>query len=189
MAMLPREHEWVVAYGRVDIDLTTLPMDVTLSFPRLPFLIVLVAVLCLLPATARLLPVDASLSEKAFLALFPAFILWMAAACAYALLRHRHISFGQDGVRVTEVRWGRPHEWRAPYTEFKGVVLRSWRNDEREHWPILELRHAEPRKTIPLYVGAWNSPAPTAALLRYAKRLGVPALIESLDGSLHAAGA
>ncbi len=96
----------------------------------------------------------------------------------------RAVLFDKEGVHVKGRWFGKPEVWSAPYSAFQGVSWRtervSTKNGMRE-FGLVELRHREPEKSIPLYVSVpllsfVNEDELAAKGQSYAKRLGVPAL-------------
>ncbi|WP_299392882.1 hypothetical protein [Pelagibius sp.] len=103
-----------------------------------------------------------------------------------AVLSHRSrrdLAFASDGVTVRG-RWLRRTEnWYAPYSAFDGVEARAERV-LRGHFyrifQVIELRHPEPEKSIPLFVCAADS-GPGETVLRqkardYAQAIGISVL-------------
>ena len=96
----------------------------------------------------------------------------------------RTVRFEQDGVSVEGKWFGKAEKWTAPYGAFQGVSWRtervSTKNGMRE-FGLVELRHHDKDKSIPLYVSVpllsfVNEDELAAKGRSYAQRLGVPAL-------------
>ncbi len=109
----------------------------------------------------------------------------------------KHILFEDSVVSVTIRGWLGKDEWRERIADFEGVVLReahlrqqSVGNIDRTktHF-IVELRHSDPAKTLPLYVSDEGSP-PGDIQVGFAKRFHLPALTPDQDetGSCEAEG-
>ncbi len=96
----------------------------------------------------------------------------------------RTVQFEQDGVSVDGKWFGKAEKWTAPYSAFQGVGWRTERvntkNGMRE-FGLVELRHRDREKSIPLYVSVpllsfVNEDELAAKCQTYAQRLGVPVL-------------
>lgn len=96
----------------------------------------------------------------------------------------RTVLFEQDGVRVEGKWFGKRERWSAPYSAFQGV---SWRTERvatkrgMREFGVVELRHRDRDKSIPLYVSVpllsfVDEDALAAKGQSYAERLGVPTL-------------
>jgi hypothetical protein len=90
---------------------------------------------------------------------------------------HR-IRFEQDGVQVIEQGLLRSRTWQAPYSDFKGVQLRrrGAKSTKGKQWyQIIELKHPDDHKTLPLYVEKSTDP-PHDRWRAYAALFGVQAI-------------
>ncbi|MCF6198266.1 MAG: hypothetical protein L3J67_02505 [Hyphomicrobiaceae bacterium] len=103
--------------------------------------------------------------------------LVILSAFAYWRGRRQYIlAFEKDRVLVSEPGFFRDHNWQASYSEYKGIYQRS-RTDRsgssNSTYQIIELKHFEPEKTLPLYVHKTTG-KPLASLAAYAKLFGLP---------------
>lgn len=96
----------------------------------------------------------------------------------------RTVAFERDGVRVKGQWYRRQEDWSAPYSDFNGVEFRTEQvfTGRGTRWfHVIELRHREREKNIPLFVDApLFGPMQDDELERiaegYAQRLAVPLL-------------
>ena len=90
------------------------------------------------------------------------------------------MTFEKDRVLVCEPGLFRDHAWQAYYSEYEGVFQRSRMarsGSSHTTYQIIELKHFEPNKTLPLYVHK-TTEKPIASLAAYAKLFGLPAKAE-----------
>lgn len=96
----------------------------------------------------------------------------------------RTVLFEQDGVSVKGKWFGKREDWSAPYSAFQGVSWRTERTATKHgmrEFGVVELRHRDRNKSIPLYVSVpllsfVDEDALAAKAQSYATRLGVPIL-------------
>lgn len=103
-----------------------------------------------------------------------------------AVLSHRsrrELAFEPDGVTVRGRWFRRTENWFAPYGAFDGIAGRARRVLRGRYYRtfhVIELRHPEPEKSIPLFVCAADRDPREAALQQkardYAQALGVAVL-------------
>lgn len=100
-------------------------------------------------------------------------------ALAYRNAGRPHLMrFDKDGVEVTEQRLIGVRRWHAPYDEFQGVQLRhvtARASAGKAYYEIIELKHRDPRKTLPLYVARTKN-EPSERWQAYARLFRRPAL-------------
>ncbi len=90
------------------------------------------------------------------------------------------LNFEKDRVLVLEPGIFRDHEWQAAYSEYEGVFQRSRTarsGSASTTYQIIELKHPEPQKTLPLYVHK-TMEKPISRLASYAKLFGLAAKAE-----------
>jgi hypothetical protein len=163
-------------------DITRLPAQIEVARPAAnPFPLIVVAF-------------GLFISYQLFAALLgglalPVMLLGGAALVLAALLWWRQsglphlLSFDKEGVTVTERRLIAAKRWRAGYSEFEGLMLRTIQARSpsgKTTYEIIELKHRDPDKTLPLYA-ARSSSEPRARWKALAELLGVPALQSSQD--------
>ena len=126
---------------------------------------------------------SAPIYVMAFAAMFPLLGIGMVAGSLSMLLRRRFVRFERDCVWVKERKWFTTEEWYAPYSDYEGVL---WREHTRRSknssttFQIIELKHPEADKTLPLLVSTKKKP-PRRDWNEYARKLGLSALRESGD--------
>lgn len=103
------------------------------------------------------------------------------------LLSRREARFDGSGVRVTgRTPFGR-EEWSQPLSAFEGAAWRTVRRRRRRGpdriYQVIELRHPEPARTLPLHVRQTSEPA-RAEWEAIARTLRVPA-IDMRGGAPH----
>ncbi|MGI9412906.1 MAG: hypothetical protein ACR2PM_04515 [Hyphomicrobiales bacterium] len=126
---------------------------------------------------------QAPIYVMAFVAMFPLLGIGMVVGALSMLLRSRVVSFKDDGVAVKERSWLTAQEWHAPYSEFEGVLWREYTRRSKNStttFQIIELKHSEPEKTLPLQVST-KKKLPRRDWDDYARRLKLPALRQSGD--------
>ena len=119
----------------------------------------------------------------AFVAVFPLIGVGLMAGALSMLLRRRNVRFEKDCVWVKERTWFTTEEWYAPYSDFEGVLWREHilrGKNSTTTFQIIELKHPEAEKTLPLRVTTKKKP-PKRDWDDYARKLGLPALRESGD--------
>ena len=94
---------------------------------------------------------------KAFSIGLPGIGVLIVLVALFKLFRRRRVTFDDVGVTVNDraVRGG--GSWSQPYRAFEGVYLRTQlvrSENGATSYQIIELLHADPEKTIPLYVKA-----------------------------------
>lgn len=174
-----------VLAGPLSVDLQQLPADADISPSRGPLWIKLVlAGLWFASSLFFIGPfASAPLQAKAIVGAAPIAGLGMMAFFIYWLMRKRYVHFGRERVQVRERRWFRTTNWSAPYSAFKGVAMRQQSvpsGTQPQTYHIVELRHPNPRLSLPLLVTS-DGPPPSSLLERLARVLGLSAL--PLDNS------
>lgn len=166
---------------RVCADLSSLPQRLDLlSGSRRDglLLIFLGASWVILPTSMAFLGSDMSLPVFAFLAAF-ALIGAGAVYGGFAALHRREWAvLGQEGVDHHSVRLHGSKSWSLPYSAYQGVLYRIARvHTKKRHidFQIVELRHDDPEKCVPLYVSRARE-VPRTKLESYARALNLPAL-------------
>lgn len=110
--------------------------------------------------------------------------LGLAPLIPLSLRSGRTVAFDRDGVRVKGQWYRRQEDWSAPYSDFRGVEFRTehvFTGRGTRWFHVIELRHGEREKNIPLFVDApIFGPMQDEELERiardYAQRLDVPLL-------------
>jgi len=171
--------------GPLSVDLQRLPADADISPSRGPLWIKLVlAGLWFASSLFFIGPfASAPLQAKAIVSAAPIAGLGMMAFFIYWLMRKRYVHFGRERVQVRERRWFRTTNWSAPYSAFKGVAMRQQSvpsGTQPQTYHIVELRHPNPRLSLPLLVTN-DGPPPNGMLEKLARVLGLSAL--PLDNS------
>ncbi len=85
--------------------------------------------------------------------------------------------FDRQGVSVTEAGLFTDHKWQASYSDFEGVVMRRRQAKSGRSYSIyqiIELKHPDPQKTLPLFVRNTNV-APKKRLKTYGELFDLPA--------------
>ncbi len=111
-------------------------------------------------------------------------LLIVAGLLLFLVLRRRGrqniLLFGRKGVLVTEAGLLRDSNWQADYDEFEGVRLRRRQARQgRGHatYQIIELKHPDPRKTLPLFVEKGKR-TPEKRWHSYGELFGLPTIRE-----------
>jgi hypothetical protein len=102
----------------------------------------------------------------------------------YWLTRKRCVHFDRKRVSVYDRHWFRTTNWSAPYFAFKGVALRKQTipsGPRQRTFHIVELKHPNPRLSLPLLVTS-EGPPPRSTLEKLAHKLGLAALTDASDG-------
>ena len=105
----------------------------------------------------------------------------------------RRVAFDRDGVAVRGWWYRRLEDWSAPYSAFQGV---AWRTEQvftgrgTRFFHIVELRHREREKTIPLFVdapifGPMTDEELSSIAAGYAERLGLPVIGRAIGRGGH----
>ncbi len=172
--------------GRVNVDLKTLPQTVDLSGSRLAATVMLVFAggwtIFALSIFASFMKAPAYMGV--FAAIFPIIGLALLANSIRMLLRRRIVKFEPAGVTVHERKLLSETEWYARYSEFEGVLLREHTRRNKNSsttYQIIELKHPDPSKTLPLHVSTGTRP-PRSAWESYGQKLALPALRQTADG-------
>jgi len=172
-----------VLAGPLSVDLRRLPADADVSPSRGPLLVKLVlAALWFTSSLFFLAPFAAApFQAKAIISTAPIAGLIMMGFFLYWLMRKRYVHFDRNRVSVRDRRWFRTTSWSAPYFAFEGVALRkqtipSGPNQRTFH--IVELKHPNPRLSLPLLVTS-DGPPPRSTLEKVAHKLGLAALTGS----------
>lgn len=178
--------------GTVEVDPSRLPTTVALKAPVVAgaALVVFGAVWTALTLNAVWPAIGAEGLPAPFLLAFLAFpaIGLLTALAGVAMLTGRLTArFGPEGVAVEERGPLGRRQWSAAYTAFEGVRMVERRQRRRKRrdilWQIVELRHPDPRRTLPLLVRRGDDP-PRAEWEAAARALGVPALVDGPDGTV-----
>jgi len=169
---------WVVAYGNLNCNLKTLPATVEIACdPRVK---AIVAAMTATGGAAALAAAYAasSLPTPLFLAIVALLLTVMAPL--YAMLgfafERRRLRFDRWQVIVSETRFGHEELWRTRYDHFDGLMLRTWSHAGYAR-DILELHHANERRTIPLRIAGHGRIAIGEASA-LAQRLGVRLVVQ-----------
>ena len=175
-----------VLAGPLSVDLRQLPADADVSPSRGPLLVKLsLAALWFASSLFFFAPfASAPFQAKAIVGTAPIAGLIMMAFFLYWLMRKRCVHFDRKRVSVCERRWFRTTNWSAPYMAFKGVALREQTipsGPGQRTFHIVELKHPNPRLSLPLLVTS-EGPPPRGALEKLARKLGLAALTEASDG-------
>ncbi len=171
--------------GRVSVDLKTLPRTVDLSGSRAAAVILLVfsGIWTMIAMSIFASFGDAPVFVSLFAATFPFVGLALLAVSIHLLLRRRVVTFARSGVSVKERKLLTESEWQAPYSEFEGVLLREYTRRGKHSsttYQIIELKHPDPSKTLPLHIQSGTEP-PRTAWEGYVDKLGLPALRQTAD--------
>jgi len=127
----------------------------------------------LLVASFFVLGLGIALMLGAALVAFLAYALWRGG-------RQNSLVFERTHVVVTEVGLFKDNVWEVPYKEFKGVYMRKRRaksGSSRTTYQIIELKHPDDEKTLPLFVDKTRK-TPTERWQNYAKLFDIPPLRE-----------
>lgn len=113
--------------------------------------------------------------------------LWIAGRGVILMMTRREARFDASSVRVTgRTPFGR-EEWSQPLSAFEGAAWRTVRRRRRRGpdriYQVIELRHPEPGRTLPLHVRQTSEPA-RAEWEAIARTLRVPA-IDLRGGAAH----
>jgi len=176
--------QWV----RPRVDVAALPVEVNLSPSRI------VAVFGLifggiwfsisLPLVTGIGP--ANVGIFAFAMIFPLIGATFMLASLLAFFRRRRVTFGHDGVEVVGRSLFGRESWSARYDDFQGVLYRTRtvnRKNGSTTYQIIELRHHEPDRSLPVYVATTTTP-PRGEWENYARAFGLPALEDTGAGLL-----
>lgn len=114
------------------------------------------------------------------------FAAYLAALLFFAFWKRQRITLDQFTVTVERIGLFGHRTWSSPYTDFEGVLYREARaflGLAAANLHIIELRHRDPAWTVPLFVqGA--AKAPRERMKQYARRLKLPALMETREGGV-----
>jgi hypothetical protein len=154
-----------------------LPSEIEVARPDasvLPLIVAPIALLFLYQLLAALVPATAVPGT-----LLAAVLLGLAGWLWWRQSGRPHvIRFERDGVSVSERGAFGVRRWQARYDEFDGLMLRTVAAASpagRTTYEIIELRHPDPDKTLPLYAVRSRS-EPRERWQALAGLLGVPAL-------------
>ncbi|WP_420348758.1 hypothetical protein [Pelagibius sp.] len=163
IGLLKRQLEvwrWV---GGIDLDLSSLPVTIRQAPAPLNAALLVVAGFGGFAAGALATAVLLSSGE---LSVASALLLALPSLCIGAGLLYlaalsyrsgRDLAFASDGVTVRGRWFRRMENWFAPYSAFDGVEARAQRILRGSYYRtfyVIELRHPEPEKSIPLFVCA-----------------------------------
>jgi len=174
-----------VLAGPLSVDLRRLPADADVSPSRGPLLVKLsLAALWFASSLFFLAPFAAApFQAKAIVGTAPLAGLIMMGFFLYWLMRKRYVHFDRNRVSVRDRRWFRTTNWSAPYFAFEGVALRKQTipsGPQQRTFHIVELKHPNPRLSLPLLVTS-DGPPPPGALEKVARKLGLAALTDASD--------
>ena len=154
------------------VDIEEFPTRIALDKPENGFMLVplglfIVAALFFVTGAAVALPVGALLT------VLIAFLLWRFG-------RQNIMQFEKNGVMVTEAGALKDVYWEAVYTDFSGVHMRTRKAKSgrtQTTYQIIELKHPDPEKTLPLYVEKTKN-VPKTRWQRYARLFDIPPVRE-----------
>ncbi|MDJ0895882.1 MAG: hypothetical protein QNJ92_12135 [Alphaproteobacteria bacterium] len=177
--------KWV---GEHEVDLGSLPVRVRQAPSR--FNAVIGSLFCLLliivPLGGGYMSVVADGESVAMVAAFmgPLFLLGLAMVpfIVLSLRSGRTVVFDGSGVAARGKWFRRTEDWSAPYSGFEAVEWRIedvWTGRTTRTFYVIELRHREREKTIPLFVhapmfGGMDDRELAGKAKVYADALGVP---------------
>lgn len=169
------------------LDLENLPQSIDLSPRRVDRLGPLLIGSCFVAFFIVLaLAADVEgLGQWLFLSLFLVIGLLALGAGLRQVVRRRIACFDAAGVTVRERSLMGTRSWREAYAGFQGLLVkeasRHGEHDQAIMFDVVELRHAEAGKCLPVY-SAPAAPATRRLWETYAARLGLPALEETAQG-------
>ncbi len=171
--------------GPLSVDLRRLPADADVSPSRGPLWVKLsLAALWFASSIFFIGPfASAPLQAKAIICTAPIAGLFMMAFFVYWLTRRRYVHFDRNRVSVHDRRLFRTTNWSAPYYAFKGVALRKQTipsGPRQRTFHIVELKHPNPRLSLPLLVTS-DGPPPRGAIEKVAHKLGLATLTGAGD--------
>jgi len=177
---------WV---GEIELDLSRLPTTVRQeAAPVNAVLLALIGVAGIVTAvTAGAVLTSSGQMRSTAVQLLTLPPLGIGAGLLYlAVLSYRSgrdLAFAPDGVTVGGRWFRRTEKWYAPFSAFDGVEGRARRVLRGRYYRtfhVIELRHPDPEKSIPLFVRAAGHGSSETALRQkakdYAQALGVSAL-------------
>lgn len=166
------------------LDLENLPQTLDLSprrVDRLGFLLIGSCFVAFFAVLALGADVE-GIGQWLFLSAFLAIGLLALGTGLRQLVRRRVACFDAAGVTVRERSLTGARSWREAYDGFEGLLVkeasRHGEHDQAVMFDVVELRHAEADKCLPVY-SAPAAPATRRQWEAYAARLGLPALEET----------